>query len=105
MTPGSEEPRMTGSIARQQAPPGNGNGVRKLAYSEWDSEFARLVKTTLLRPKDREATGAELAMFAEQVQRTKLDPFLKQIYGIYRWDSRSKAEVMQVQVSIDGFRL
>lgn len=78
---------------------------RSPAVLEWDDEYRRLVKLTVLRPKNREATGAELAMFAEQVQRTGLDPFFKQIYGIYRWDSRAKAEVMQVQAGIDGFRL
>lgn len=78
---------------------------RQPAIREWDNDFARLVKTTILKPKDREATNAELALFAEQVQRTGLDPFLGQIYGIYRYDGRAGGQVMQVQVGIDGFRL
>ena len=77
----------------------------QLAIVDWDNNYRRLVKQTVLRPKNREATGVELALFAEQVNRTGLDPFLKQIYGIYRHDSRAKGEVMQVQVGIDGFRL
>jgi phage recombination protein Bet len=79
---------------------------RDIALKEWNEDFARLIKQTVLKPKAREATSAELALFAEQVQRTGLDPFLKQIYGIYRKDKRQGgAEVMQVQVAIDGFRL
>lgn len=78
---------------------------RTAAIGEWDAGYKALVVQTIMRPKDRQPTGPEIAMFAEQVQRTKLDPFLKQIYAIYRYDSRLKAEAMQVQVAIDGFRL
>lgn len=76
---------------------------RRLALQQWESEYARLIKSTVLRPKNREATSPELAMFAEQVQRTGLDPFLGQIYGIYR--KQDGVEQMTVQVGIDGFRL
>lgn len=89
-------------LAPVQMPP------RAVAIKEWDSEYARLVKATVLRPSKRagrDATDLELALFAEQVQRTRLDPFIGQIYGIYRYDSRAGGEVMQVQVGIDGLRL
>lgn len=78
---------------------------RSVAITDWDKDYRRLVMQTVLRPKDREATGTELALFAEQVQRTGLDPFARQIYGIYRYDWRTKGEIMQTQVGIDGFRL
>lgn len=93
-----ETPEQAAVILRDPSKP-------QLAIVDWDNDYRRLVKQTILRPKNREATGVELALFAEQVQRTGLDPFLKQIYGIYRYDGRAKDEVMQVQVGIDGFRL
>jgi phage recombination protein Bet len=80
--------------------------IKRPAITEWDENYARLVKNTILKPKNREATQYEVAFFAEQCVRTGLDPFLRQIYGIFRKDSsQGGAEVMTVQVGIDGFRI
>lgn len=108
----SEAPTEQATPPPATKPPPTSNAVvpvdprkRSVAVTDWDADYRRLVTKTVLRPKNRDATGVELALFAEQVQRTGLDPFLNQIYGIYRYDIRVKDEVMKVQVGIDGFRL
>lgn len=62
-----------------------------------------LVKSQILKPRDRQATDDELSLFIAQCERTGLDPFARQIYGVFR--KSQGVEKMTVQVSIDGFRL
>lgn len=78
------------------------NSPRGIALDEWSEQFRSLVRATILKPKTRQATDAEMALFAEQAQRTGLDPMARQIYGVYR---RSRGgEQMTIQVGIDGLR-
>lgn len=85
---------MTQAVAVREQPAGG-------ALAMWDSEQLQVIKD-LICPG---ASDTELALFGQVCQRTGLDPFSKQIYGLMRWDGRKKREVLSIQTSIDGFRL
>lgn len=70
----------------------------KLAMqSQFNSEKVALIKNTVAQG----ATDTELQLFIEQCKRTGLDPITRQIYFI----KNPKDGKVQIQTSIDGFRL
>lgn len=78
------------------------------------NEAADTPRFRQLSDKDREllrkglcskCTVDDFELFVETCNKTGLDPFMRQIYPVFRSDRKTNCDVMQIQVSIDGMRL
>ncbi len=70
------------------------------AFGKMSKSQVALIKSTIAKG----ASDDELKLFVQVCKGAQLNPFLKQVHLIPRWDSRSGKEVRTIQVSIDGFR-
>lgn len=67
----------------------------------FDDKKIDLLKNTICKGSSND----ELELFLHACQRTGLDPFMKQIYAVKRWDNNLKRDSMTIQTAIDGYRL
>ncbi len=70
-------------------------------------QWLYLIKTQIMGVDKRgqERPTEDMLLFLYTCNRLKLDPLARQIYAVYRWDSKLGREKMSIQVSIDGMRL
>ena len=98
--------------SQHEPPPKSGMAIRPTTDSEV-VEFNRFSAQPMTRDQidlikrtvARGATDDELQLFLYTAARVGLDPLMKQIYAIKRWNSVSGQNEMTIQTGIDGFRL
>lgn len=69
-------------------------------------QYIQLVNQQVMG-KDKQGNqrpNADLIYFLQVCRTTGLNPFSKQVYAVYRWDSKAGKEVMSIQAGIDGLR-
>ena len=69
--------------------------------------YMELVKTQVMGV-DRQGNQRpfeDFLYFMRVASKTQLDPVSRQLFAIYRWDSRLGREKMTIQTSVDGLRL
>jgi len=70
------------------------------AFGKLNRSQITLIKSTIAKG----ASDDELRLFIQVCKGANLNPFLKQVFLVPRWDSKEGKEVRAIQVSIDGFR-
>lgn len=68
---------------------------------EFSNDKLELLKQTICKG----ATPDEFELFVHACKRTGLDPFMRQIHAVKRWDANLRRESMTIQTGIDGYRL
>lgn len=70
--------------------------------TQWTNQQAAVLRQSGI---DHQVASEELSAFLHLCQRTRLDPFSRQIYLIGRWNNQQKRKVYTPQTSIDGYRV
>ncbi len=63
--------------------------------------YVDVVKTQIMGGK---GTFEDMIYFLEVCKRSGLDPTIRQIYAVFRWNTRAGREIMSIQTGIDGMR-
>lgn len=74
--------------------------TKEIEVNSFDSK-----KNLLMQTICRGSSEQEFELFLHICKRTGLDPFAKQIFPVFRWDSKLGRNVMTIQTSIDGYRV
>jgi len=77
---------------------------REIAPQDVFGKLSRPQLELIKRTVAKGASDDELRLFIQVCKGANLNPFLKQVFLVPRWDSREGKEVRAIQVSIDGFR-
>jgi phage recombination protein Bet len=78
--------------------------VTQLAVRE-QQQFSTDQIDLIRRTVAKDASDEELALFLYTANSRGLDPLLKQIHAVSRYDKQAGRKVMSIQVGIDGYRL
>ena len=70
------------------------------AFGQLTRPQIELIKGTIAKG----ASDDELRLFIQVCKGAQLNPFMKQVFLVPRWDARAGKETRAIQVSIDGFR-
>jgi phage recombination protein Bet len=77
---------------------------REIAPQDVFGKLSRPQVELIKRTVAKGASDDELRLFVQVCKGAQLNPFLKQVFLVPRWDSVSGKEIRAIQVSIDGFR-
>lgn len=77
---------------------------REIATADAFGKLTRSQVELIKRTVARNASDDELKLFVQVCKGAQLNPFLRQVHFVKRWDSKEGREVGAIQVGIDGFR-